>query len=105
MAKSGNWWLPDRQEKQFYGELSFNQSDGGTLILSDTLDKLYDFPTRNEDFIILGNFTEELKNEVKTIDSKLVMLSLLPATSAADAKPPYAANYPQVSQGCQVGDG
>jgi len=77
LAKSGNWWLPDRQEKQFYGELSFNQSDGGTLILSDTLDKLYDFPTRNEDFIILGNFTEELKNDTKSFTKVAAVISLM----------------------------
>jgi ApeA N-terminal domain 1 len=64
-TKKGNWWLPDQKEKQFHGELNFNQTEGGTLILSDTLDKLYDFPTRNEEFIILGNLTEDTGNDSK----------------------------------------
>lgn len=70
LSKIGNWWLPGKQEKQFYGELSFNQSEGGTLLLLDTLDKLYDFPTRNEDFIIQS----DLKNEAKDETTKVSVL-------------------------------
>jgi hypothetical protein len=39
ISKSGNWWLPGKQEKQFHGELNFSKTEGGTLLLSDTFDK------------------------------------------------------------------
>jgi hypothetical protein len=74
LAKSGNWWIPCRQEKQFHGELNFNQTEGGTLLLSDTLDKLYDFPIRNEDFIMVGDLTEEGKDETTKVS---VLISLM----------------------------
>ena len=63
--KSGKWWLPGKQEKQFYGELNFSITEGGTLLLSDAFDNLWDFPIKNEDFILVGNLTETEKDESK----------------------------------------
>ena len=74
ISKSGHWWFPGKQEKQFHGELNFNPTEGGTLLLSDTLDKLYDFPTKNEDFILLGDLTEEGKDETSKVS---VLISLM----------------------------
>jgi hypothetical protein len=77
LSKSGNWWLPGKQEKQFHGQIVFNQIEGGTLTLSDTLDKLYDFPTKKEDFIILGNLTEERNGETKSSTDVSALISLV----------------------------
>jgi hypothetical protein len=74
ISKSGNWWFPGKQEKQFHGELKFNQAEGGTLFLSDTLDKLSDFPTKNEDFILLGDLAENGKDKTPTKVSVLISL-------------------------------
>ena len=75
-SKLGKWWLPGREEKQFYGELNFSRTEGGTLVLSDTFDKLYDFP-KHEDFILLGDLTEEEKDEGKQSTKVSVWIGLV----------------------------
>jgi hypothetical protein len=47
-----------KQEKQFHGELEFNQTEGGTLLLTDSFDNLWDFPLYNQDFLLLGDLTQ-----------------------------------------------
>ena len=77
LSKSGKWWLPGKEEKQFYGELKFCQSEGGTLLLSDIMDKLYDFPVKNEDFILVGDLAEAEKDESKQYTKVSVWVGLV----------------------------
>ena len=57
----GKWWFPGKQERQFYGELKFSQSEDDALLLSDTIDRLWDFPRDKQDFLLLGNLTDDNK--------------------------------------------
>jgi hypothetical protein len=73
LSKSGNWWLPGKQEKQFHGELNFSRTEGGTLLIFDSFDKLWDFPRDIQDFLLLGNLTDENKTTKVS-----VIISLIP---------------------------
>ena len=71
-SKQGKWWFPGKPEKEFYGELKFNDIEGANLVLSDSLDTLSDFPHYDIEFILLGNLIEDTAETSETKVSVLV---------------------------------
>lgn len=61
LTQKGKWWFPGKSENKFDGEIKFSQSGSGTLILIDTMDKLFNFPRDMNDFLLMGELEDDLQ--------------------------------------------
>lgn len=64
-SRSGKWWFPGKYENKFNGKLEYNESEGGFLFLSDNLEKLFNFPFREGNFILVGEVSENTNEGVE----------------------------------------
>jgi hypothetical protein len=89
LSESGKWWIPGKDTKKFYGELEFNQEGGGTLVLSDIFDNLYDFPRNATDFILLGELNRKRNDGIEITKASLLVDYVSKYQESSDANQYY----------------
>lgn len=76
LSTEGKWWFPGNENNKFFGKLEYNHLRGGMLFLSDTFDKLFNFPRHNEDFVLIGEIIDKENSQANKIKVSVLIANV-----------------------------